>query len=403
MLAELIEVFVQDIAACLKQLEKTLADDDKVAFLSCSRAIAGAAATIGASQLELVAKSATDDSWPAKAQTALATLRHEAQRVEELLRTGFREPEIVDVEIASALHLDDAQLSLIDLHSFLNMFNVIASELYFLGEDLQSRDSLQPCRSLIESFAADLQRPADLLATLRSAPVVFGDFWEMLNAATRDLPDQDRVKTTTDNLRSILGVAKSRIAELEERMEFPDRWVAHDIDSLVATYQQVFAAIEKNSKGRYHIVFNVAAKADSDYLIHLDIQSVDGPSITMPAVLQDVLRDLMANARKYTNPGGTIQAGLIDDGTTLRLAVEDSGLGIPAHEVPRVVEMGYRASNVADRPTMGGGFGLTKAYWVATRFGGSMRIRSGRERGTRVVLTIPRPNSTERAPAGSEV
>lgn len=402
MLAELIDVFLQDVDTCLRRLEQNLTDGDQAGFLSCARTIAGAAETVGAGRLALAARSAEELVWPDQAQEGLSRLRQESERVRDAVRGGYREPDLVDVEINTPLELDESQLATIDLHSFLNIFNVIASELYFLSEDLRLGDVLYPCRRLIETFAADLQKPTGLRAALRSAPAVFAEFWRLLSAATGRLPNQARVEKTTDNLRSILAVTEVRIAELESRLAHPDRWVAHDISTLVASYQQVLAAIAKNSKGRYQIVFNVAAKTDNDYLIHLDIQSVDGSTITMPAVLQDVFRDLIANARKYTEPGGTIQAGLADDGQVLRLAVEDTGRGIPAREVPRVVEMGYRASNVGDRPTMGGGFGLTKAYWVTSRFGGTMRIRSGRNRGTRVVLTIPRPASPVAAAAASQ-
>jgi signal transduction histidine kinase len=71
--------------------------------------------------------------------------------------------------------------------------------------------------------------------------------------------------------------------------------------------------------------------------------------------------------------------------------VEDDGRGIPADEVARVVEFGYRASNVLDKATKGGGFGLTKAYHTVTRLGGTLDITSTVGQGTRVALEIPRP------------
>jgi signal transduction histidine kinase len=45
----------------------------------------------------------------------------------------------------------------------------------------------------------------------------------------------------------------------------------------------------------------------------------------MPAVFQDVVRDLIANARKYTPPGGKIIAGLYQDDEELRFVVADTG------------------------------------------------------------------------------
>jgi signal transduction histidine kinase len=111
----------------------------------------------------------------------------------------------------------------------------------------------------------------------------------------------------------------------------------------------------------------------------------------MPPVLQDVMRDLIANARKYTEPGGEITAGLVDNGKELRFVVEDTGRGIPADEVQQAVAFGTRGSNVADKATMGGGFGLTKAWWVTRQFGGRMWIASDPGSGTRITIRIPHP------------
>jgi len=115
--------------------------------------------------------------------------------------------------------------------------------------------------------------------------------------------------------------------------------------------------------------------------------------IHMPAVFQDVMRDLLANARKYTQPGGTITAGLHDSGTHLRFVVADTGRGIPPGEIQSVVEFGRRGSNTQDRPTRGAGIGLTKAYYVTRKFGGRMFVQSTGVpgEGTRIEIRLPLP------------
>jgi signal transduction histidine kinase len=107
------------------------------------------------------------------------------------------------------------------------------------------------------------------------------------------------------------------------------------------------------------------------------------------------MRDLIANARKYTEPGGRISAGLWDDGNVLRLVVEDTGKGIPEDEMEEVVNFGYRGSNISDKETQGGGFGLTKAYINTRRFGGRMWIRSGNNSGTRITIEVPRKQNDQ--------
>ena len=105
-----------------------------------------------------------------------------------------------------------------------------------------------------------------------------------------------------------------------------------------------------------------------------------------------MFRDLIANARKYTPPGGIINAGLRDDGKQITLVVEDNGMGIPTDEIEKVVDFGYRATNARDRRTCGDGFGMTKAYATVRRFNGRFWIKSSVGAGTKITIRIPRPS-----------
>ncbi len=392
LLGEFIGLFTQDVTRCFNLMQQALAEDDEAGFRSCVHSLRGAASYIGAHRLERLAEISEADFrrfWTEGATNQLASLRTEFRRVQNFLQSGLSEPEIVDIEVTATLQLDATEAALLDLHSFLNIFNVVLSELYFLGEDLKRPDSFMPCAAVMEEFSRELRRPDRIKAALLETETRLTEFWREFESVMVESNDAVRVQLSRDNLHSIMAVLRQRAEQMLERVDNPNLWVNMTILELEADYRQLFAAVAKNSKGRYDIVYNVAAQRSQDYLIHLDFSSVDGEFIRMPAVLQDVFRDLTANARKYTEPGGTIQAGLVDDGEQLRLVVEDNGRGIPAHEVPRVVELGYRASNVNDKRTMGSGIGLTKAYWVARRLGGGMRIRSGRDRGTRVSISIP--------------
>jgi signal transduction histidine kinase len=197
------------------------------------------------------------------------------------------------------------------------------------------------------------------------------------------------VKQSLAGLDQIFNVLKVRAQELVDRAADPDMWAEYDIEALKRNFLEVFAAIEQNSHGGYRIVFNLATHEERDYFVDLEMSSFRGDVIRIPAVLQDVMRDLIANARKYTAPGGRIMAGLDENTDRLRFVVEDSGRGIPGAELQNVVDFGYRGTNVQDRPTRGGGFGLTKAFHVTRRFGGHMWIESEPGAGTRVEIEIP--------------
>jgi signal transduction histidine kinase len=298
------------------------------------------------------------------------------------------------MQITTPLAITDEQLAQLDLHSFLNILNILMGELQLLKLELHQADAL-PESTRLAGEVLDLVRAgrldaesARLAATLHAA---FLGEWAGVVRAAPEAAGRPPLSESAANLDSILKVMAVRLAEYQERLRDGLTWKPHPIAQLTDNFVNFFAALEKNSRGRYHIIFNIAAKDPTDYLVNFRIESVDGDIITMPPVLQDVFRDLIANARKYTPPGGHIAAGLRDDGRALRLVVEDDGRGIPADEVARVVEFGYRASNVLDKATKGGGFGLTKAYHTVTRLGGTLDITSTVGQGTRVALEIPRP------------
>jgi len=300
----------------------------------------------------------------------------------------------MEIEIKQDLALTEAQNTLLDMHSFLNTLNVWVGELQVM--QLTTDDPSALARSLTRSRQVQslLESPAghrQLGAVLQNAESEFEeelrDYLDRHPQWRNDAEFEESVK----NIRSVLKVLARRVAEYTARMDDDGAWRPLDVPQLLDSFRNFLAAVEKNSKGRYRIIFNIAAQEVSDYVVNLRVESVDGATITMPLVFQDVFRDLFANARKYTPPGGIINAGVLDDGRHLRLVVEDTGRGIPPEELPRVVEFGYRASNAANVRGMGGGFGLTKAYAVTRQHGGRMWIRSVVGVGTRVTIHIPRP------------
>ncbi len=82
-------------------------------------------------------------------------------------------------------------------------------------------------------------------------------------------------------------------------------------------------------------------------------------------------------------------AGIFQDAEQLRLVVEDNGRGIPEESIESVVDFGIRAGNAVHKTSYGGGFGLTKAYYITGKFGGRMWIESEVGHFTRVKIVIP--------------
>ena len=303
----------------------------------------------------------------------------------------------MEVEITEIPPLEPGELSLIDMHSVLNVTTILQCELEMIGVHLADnpdllRQSLAFCRQLVAGLS-DLAQTVDLAQRLPEYEqtvlneIVAASTVYPLHAAQHDH------RETVDNIRSIFRIFEVRAREILARLQAPEDWVCFPIESLRRDFQEVFNAIEKNSKGRYRIMYNLARQQSHDYYFDFVIESSDGLSISLPLLVKDVIRDLIANARKYTAPGGTINIGLYETPAELRFVVQDTGCGIPPDELQTVVAYGQRGSNVQQFRTMGGGFGLTKAFLVTQQFGGRMWIKSELGIGTRITLVLTRPDA----------
>jgi len=117
------------------------------------------------------------------------------------------------------------------------------------------------------------------------------------------------------------------------------------------------------------------------------------------SVLQRMLSNLLDNAVKYTPAGGRIRVSCGVRGGRVLLAVEDTGVGIAAAELPHIFTRFYRAAGTAHEPGTGLGLCLVRAIVMA--HGGTIDVESEPGRGTcfRVDLPHAAAGSPEPAPA----
>ena len=306
-----------------------------------------------------------------------------------------------EIEITEIPPLKPNEQSLLAMHSLLNVFNVLRGELALIGLTLARDDALlKGGLALCDRWRQSLQNPVAALATAGEveggAAALFAEIEAALSARPEKCGDAE-VAESRANLQSVFTILRVRAREELARARHPDRWEEFSASELRPDFHQCFAAIGKNSHGRFKVIFNAALQQAQDFCVDFKIESSAGDRLRMPAVFQDVFRDLIANARKYTAPGGHITAALYEDPEVLRWVVEDTGGGIPAAELAEVVHYGRRASNVGTVRTMGGGFGLTKAFLATKQFGGRFWIASEVGVGTWVRIHVPRPATAKPA------
>jgi two-component system phosphate regulon sensor histidine kinase PhoR len=115
------------------------------------------------------------------------------------------------------------------------------------------------------------------------------------------------------------------------------------------------------------------------------------PAVADHDRLVQVLINLVDNAVKYTPAGGrvTVRASVSVGGGMLVVAVEDTGIGIPAADLPRITERFYRVDKARSRELGGTGLGLAIVKHLVIAHGGELTIESTAGQGTTVHFTLP--------------
>ncbi|NUS37716.1 MAG: phosphate regulon sensor histidine kinase PhoR [Lysobacter sp.] len=111
----------------------------------------------------------------------------------------------------------------------------------------------------------------------------------------------------------------------------------------------------------------------------------DGAGVDLlgsPRELHSAFSNLVSNAVRYTPAGGSIRIRFAREGDGAVLAVEDSGVGIPASHLPRLTERFYRVSTSRSRESGGTGLGLAIVKHVLGLHQGRLEIRSEVGRGS---------------------
>jgi PAS domain S-box-containing protein len=106
--------------------------------------------------------------------------------------------------------------------------------------------------------------------------------------------------------------------------------------------------------------------------------------------LAQVFSNLLNNAAKYTERGGRVQLVVQQSGGDVFVSVEDNGVGIPAHMVPKVFEMFTQVDRHLERSQGGLGIGLSIVKRLVEMHGGSVGVESdGPGQGSKFIVRLP--------------
>jgi PAS domain S-box-containing protein len=117
--------------------------------------------------------------------------------------------------------------------------------------------------------------------------------------------------------------------------------------------------------------------------VTIDLAAEDGPPLRVDRLrMLQVIDNLISNAIKFSDPGGTVHVTAHCVRNEWRIEVADSGLGIPTEEQGRIFERFFRASNARIEAVPGTGLGLSVVQAIVELHGGRLEVRSIPGKGT---------------------
>lgn len=222
---------------------------------------------------------------------------------------------------------------------------------------------------------------------------------------------RDFVANVSHELRTPVAVIKGyaetlldgALADIPERRHHFVSIIARHAERLTTLIQDILTLSRLESKELQlnlhpHAIRETVVKACQlmeDHALASGITIHNAVPEGLPAVLIDeaqieqVILNLVDNAIKYSPSGGTVTIDAALHGNRLHVSVSDTGLGIPAKDLPRIFERFYRVDEGRSREQGGTGLGLAIVKHIVQMHNGEVSARSQVGVGTVITVALP--------------
>jgi PAS domain S-box-containing protein len=248
-----------------------------------------------------------------------------------------------------------------------------------------------------------------------SSAVANARAYEEERQRVRALAEIDRVKTAffsnvSHELRTPLTLMLGPIEALLERAQPSGDASREELELVHRNGMRLLKMVNtlldfsRIEAGRIHAVYERTDLATLTAEIASAFQSamaraglefvIDCPPTGEPAYIdremwEKIILNLLSNAFKFTLAGG-VAIRLRDVGNCFELSVEDTGIGIPKQELPRIFNRFHRVEGARGRTHEGTGIGLSLVQELSKLHGGSIRVESTAGKGSTFFVTIPK-------------
>lgn len=192
---------------------------------------------------------------------------------------------------------------------------------------------------------------------------------------------------------AVLGPSGQQLLDVIENNALRLLRLVNDILSLIRL-EEGRAALSKKPVDMAHFLKHTAASMKHLAAlkgVHLDLQEPTGDLLINadPDALEKIVSNVIANAIKFTPPDGRIDISAAREAEMVTITVSDTGIGIPAEQLPHIFDRFYQVDGSATRRHQGLGLGLALVRELITRHGGDVTATSDTGQGTTFVLRFP--------------
>ncbi len=181
--------------------------------------------------------------------------------------------------------------------------------------------------------------------------------------ASTYLEETSRLSRIVDDLLTLAKVEAGQIVLNQEPVQLHELVNGIYEDALIlAADRQIAVTLERNDQGK-----------------------VSGD----PVRLRQLLRALISNAVRYTDPGGSVRIRNERNGNEVSVSIEDTGIGIPMESLDKIFDRFYRVDEARSRANGGSGLGLAIAKWIVEAHQGSIDVRSALGKGSCFTVHLP--------------
>lgn len=255
----------------------------------------------------------------------------------------------------------------------------------------------------------------EISSVLRRRELELAELEESLRHANEALMEKDRIRSeyvlrVSHDLASPLAATHSMLslvlqtmsADLSERAkDFLTRSLRRvdallrlarglfDLSRIRASQTLAIEPLDVASVARSALEDVLTRQGEKDIVVNLDIPE------SVPFLLGDkehielAFKHLLMNATQYAPPGVRITMRVRAADGWIEVSVEDTGVGIPAAEIPRLYDEFYRGSMAKELEPNGWGLGLTIVKQIVDRHGGVITVDSEPGKGSRFTLRFP--------------